>query len=73
VTSELQHLWSRVVSAMQGPLGSTTDIAEVIDQGLEHAAVVLESSPKSKTANDAEAQTPGHAALTDYMDRIRAL
>lgn len=67
--SELRLLWSRVISAMHGPFA---EIGEIIDQGLEHAAVVLEYLPKPKRGNDEEAQgglKPGDPTFTQYMDR----
>ena len=68
--NELRHLWSRVMSAMHDPF---TEIAEAIDQGFEHAAVVLEYLPKPKKRNDVEAQGPGDPTFAEYMDRkIRA-
>lgn len=67
--SELRLLWSRVMSAMHDPF---TDIAEVIDQGFEHAAAVLEFLPKPKKGNDVEARgnlKPGDPTFAEDMDR----
>lgn len=64
--SELRYLWSIVVSAIHDTFN---DIAEVIDQGFEHTAVVLEFFPKPKNSSDAEAQKPGDPAFAEYMDR----
>ena len=67
--SELRLLWSKVMLAMHDPF---TEISEVIDQGFEHAAVVLEYLPRPKASNDVEARgelKPGDPTFAEYMDR----
>ena len=67
--TELRLLWSRVIGAVHEDF---EDISGVIDEGLEHAATVLEYLPNSRRANDEEARggtKPGDAAFAEHMDR----
>ncbi|GKZ63364.1 hypothetical protein AnigIFM49718_011437 [Aspergillus niger] len=50
-----------------------TEIAQVINEGLQHAATVLEYMPNQNGTPDVECQKPGSPNFADYMSRkIRA-
>ncbi|GLB09893.1 hypothetical protein AtubIFM57258_005822 [Aspergillus tubingensis] len=67
---ELQHFWSHVMSEMREPF---REIEQVIDEGLQHAAIVLEYMSNQNKTPDVESQRPGSPTFADYMDRkIRA-
>ncbi|GLA43630.1 hypothetical protein AnigIFM63309_001561 [Aspergillus niger] len=67
---ELRRFWNHVMSKMHGPF---TEIAQVIDEGLQHAATVLEYMPNQNRTPDFECQKPGSPTFADYMSRkIRA-
>ncbi|RAH73279.1 uncharacterized protein BO66DRAFT_315857 [Aspergillus aculeatinus CBS 121060] len=62
----LQHYWSKVMTVLHGPL---TEITQVIDEGLQHAAIVLEYLPNQVTQTDVESQKPGSPTFADYLGR----
>ncbi|RDW64418.1 MFS transporter [Aspergillus mulundensis] len=62
----LRDLWSQVMAEV-GEL--STDIAQVIDEGWQHAAIVLEYMPKPSKDSDLECQRLGSPTFADYMDR----
>ncbi|OJI83116.1 hypothetical protein ASPTUDRAFT_173910 [Aspergillus tubingensis CBS 134.48] len=67
---ELRHFWSHVMSEMGEPF---REIEQVIDEGLQHAAAVLEYMPNENKKPDVESQRPGSPTFADFMGRkIRA-
>ncbi|RDH36292.1 hypothetical protein BDQ94DRAFT_185415 [Aspergillus welwitschiae] len=67
---ELRQFWNHVMSKMHEPF---TEIAQVIDEGLQHAVTVLEYMPNQNRTPDVECQKPGSPNFADYMSRkIRA-
>ena len=66
--TDLRLLWGRVITAVRDPFA---EIAGVIDEGFEHAAIVLEFLPKSNR-NDVEARgelKSGDPMFAEYMDK----
>ncbi|KAI2964065.1 hypothetical protein CBS147323_6559 [Aspergillus niger] len=67
---ELRRFWNHVMSKMHGPF---IEIVQVIDEGLQHAATVLEYMPNQNGTPDVEGQKPGSPNFADNMSRkIRA-
>jgi len=72
-----KHIWNQVIKQMHEPFEI---LAEAVDQGLEHAGILLELIPRPKSAKKAEADVeakagnikpgePGFAAVVD--EKIR--
>lgn len=68
--NSLRHLPNRIMSRL---LDSFTDIAQIIDEGIQHAAIVLEYLPNQSGHDDIECQRPGSPTFEHYMNcKIRA-